>query len=184
MGTVISLSEAKIRELLSGLEGQTASQEQINALVQDMHTAQESINAKMDLLEGVTIPDITQDIAENNIRVDDLHATVIPDLNAALDQNAAQINDLNTVVIPSLQQNLSDVSTNLNDIPKTYNQPEPPLNPDDDLRDLVVGDRWFDTDDNNKQYTWTGAEWSTLNVDIPDLSLTVNKFKTSMHMIY
>lgn len=184
MGTVISLSENKIMEILSGYAGVNMNQEQINALVQEMYIAQQTINARMDFLDGTTLPDLIEDVAQGNIRIDELVATVIPDLDAAQEQNSAQLNDLLTVLIPTLQQDLQNTATNVNESPMAYHQAEAPLNPDDDLRDLVVGDRWFDTDDNNRQYTWNGVEWTTLSTDIPDLSITVAKFNTSTHMIY
>jgi hypothetical protein len=39
---------------------------------------------------------------------------------------------------------------------KTFNQTTAPANPGDDLH---TGDIWFDTDDGNKQYRWSGSAW-------------------------
>ena len=47
---------------------------------------------------------------------------------------------------------------------KTYRQAAPPTNPDPDGRALVLGDVWFDTDDENRMYQWTGA-WTLLGIE-------------------
>jgi hypothetical protein len=188
MATVISLSENKIKELLAGYEGVSMNQEQINALVQEMYIAQQTINARMDFLDGTTMPQLIQDVASGAIRIDELTATVIPSLDAAQAQNAADLENLTTVTLPTLEQDLASTAATVRESPQTYHQAEAPLNPDDELRDLVVGDTWYDSDDNNKRYTWNGVEWTQLegsgSTTIPDFSLTVRKFLSSTHQIY
>ena len=44
---------------------------------------------------------------------------------------------------------------------KTFTQNDEPTNPIDGYS-LVSGDLWFDTNDNNKQYRWSGSQWQTV----------------------
>ena len=185
MATVISLSENKIRELLAGSAGVAMNQDQINALVQEMYIAQQTINARMDSLDGVTIPDLADDVAQGNIRIDELTATVIPDLDLAQQQNSERLDNLLAVTIPTLEADLESTAINVRESPKSYYTETPPLNPDDDGRELVVGDSWYDPNDNNKRQTWNGVEWTVFDVnDIPDFSLTVRKILSTSHQIY
>lgn len=184
MATVVSLTEDKIRELLSGYEGVALKQSDIDALVQQIKIDLASNQASVDELNNVTIPQLRIELADNDSKLADLNTNTLPQLQIELDQANADINDLNTVDLPSLRADLDSTSQNVLDMPKAYYTATAPLNPDDDLRDLVVGDTWFDPNDNNKQYTWNGTEWSTLSVDVADFSLTAQKFKTSTHMIY
>lgn len=46
---------------------------------------------------------------------------------------------------------------------KTYWQPEPPKG----LKETDLGDLWFDTNDKNKLYRWSGSEW----VDVQDKTI-------------
>ena len=50
----------------------------------------------------------------------------------------------------------------------------------------VNGDMWFDVLNNNEMYKREGNSWVSFSVPvtIPDLSITVLKFKTSTHMLY
>lgn len=184
MATVISLTEAKIRELLSGWEGVELSQDQINALVSQLWTSQATVTAEMDDLKNVVMPQLQTDLAESSIRVSELNDTSLPNLETELAQADAALQDLITVTIPGIEANLTNVIDNDAVRPKVYTQPDEPTNPDIDERGLLVGDTWFDADDSNKQYVWNGVEWSTFGVDIADFSLTAKKFKTSTHMLY
>lgn len=47
---------------------------------------------------------------------------------------------------------------------KVYRQNAAPSNPDADGRALVADDVWFDQDDANKMYTWSGSAWVLLGI--------------------
>lgn len=47
---------------------------------------------------------------------------------------------------------------------KVYRQNTAPSNPDADGRTLVADDVWFDQDDSNKMYTWSGSAWVLLGI--------------------
>lgn len=185
MATVISLTEQKIRELLAGWEEVGLSQDQINALVAQLWTDQVSVNTRMEEFENVTLPSIQQEVGAASNRVSELNETTLPNLAADLAQANATIENLVTVDIPEIQAGLINEIENTQVRPQVFVQAEPPPAYDDLAeRDLVVGDTWFDSDDNNMQRIWNGVEWSTFGIDIPDFSLTARKFLSTTHMIY
>lgn len=183
MAKVTSFTEDKIRELLAGWEGLSLSQDEINALVIRLRDSQESANAALEELNQITLPQLREDLADSSVRVSELNDQ-IPDLQTRLDESQSRIDDLASIDIPALQQGLDNQIINLIDRPKVYVQPEAPTNPDEEERFLVVGDTWFDSDNDNKQTVWNGAEWSTFGVEISDFSLTVKKFLSTKHQIY
>jgi hypothetical protein len=184
MATVVSLTEAKIQELLAGLQGIGLSQDEINALVIQLRSMVESQGVTLDEFQNNMIPTFVNQLNANDAIVANLNDNILPGLETSLDNAQADIQDMATVTIPGLQTMVSSNAQNLLESPKVYVQPDEPTNPDADDRDLIVGDTWFDSDNNNTQKMWNGVEWSTYAVDIPDLSLTVQKFKTNTHMIY
>jgi len=183
MATVTSLTEEKINELMAGWESVGLSQEEINALVIQLRDAQQAADAALQELNQSTLPTLRQDLAENDIKVSELNDQ-LPDLHTRLEQSEARIDDVLSVDIPSLQESLNNQIVNAIERPKVYVQPDEPTNPDIDERDLVVGDVWYESDNNNFQRIWNGVEWTTFKVDVADFSLTVKKFMTSTHMIY
>lgn len=184
MAVVVSLTETKIRELLSNLQGIELSQDEINAIIVQLLTSQGTLEADMDELKNVTVSQLQVELAANDIAVAQLNDTTLPALEADLEQAQLDLTNLSTVSIPALEENLSNELANAALRPKAYRQADAPTDPDIDDRGLIVGDTWFDTDDDNKQYVWNGTEWSTLSSDVADFSLTAQKFKTSTHMIY
>lgn len=185
MATVTSLTETKIRELLAGWESVDLSQDEINALVKQLRTSQDTVTAEMSELKNSTIPQFQNDLAANSAAVSDLNDNVLPSVQANLDQNNLQLQNLTTVDIPELQSGLNNEIANTAARPKVFVQPdEPPAYDDLEERDLVVGDVWYDSDDNNMHRIWNGVEWTTFKVDIPDFSLTVRKFLSTSHLIY
>lgn len=184
MASVTSFTATKIQSLLAEYEGISLSQQEILSLLQQLFVDTESNDAQMTELREVILPQLQDDLAANSIELDTLADTTLPNLQADLAQASLQLENINTVDLPSMRQDLDAEITNNLDRPKTYVQPDEPTNPDEDNRDLVVGDSWFDDDDNNKQYVWNGAQWSTFSVDVADFTLTAQKFKTSTHMIY
>ena len=184
MATVISYTEDKIKELLGPWDGVALTQDEINAKLQQMRTSLDSQGAMQTEFNQVVRPQLEAAVAESSIQVSELNETVVPSLRQDLTQTQTDVQDLNTVTIPSIQQDVSATIQTIAERPKAYPQDEEPTNPDDDGRYLVVGDTWFDTDNNNQQSVWNGVEWSTFSVDVAEFSLTAEKFKTSTHMIY
>lgn len=185
MATVQSLTAAKIEELMAGWEGVEFSQEQINSLVSQVWTSQATLDALMEDLQNITLPQLEVILQENNISLSDLVDNVLPGLQSDLDAANAQIENLQTVEIPAIQASLINEIEGSAVRPKVFVQPdEPPAYDDLEERDLVVGDTWFDSDDENKQYFWDGAQWTRLVTDVADFSLTVRKLISSTHMIY
>lgn len=186
MATVVSLTEAKIRELLASYDGVALSQEELEALVQQIKFETDQTNAEMELIRNSTIPQLNEDVASSSNEVANLRDVVIPTLEITQDQQGAQINDLLTVTIPTLEADLASTATTVRESPQTYYDETMPTNPDADGRDLVVGDTWYAPLEDNKEYTWNGVDWTTMSVsaDIADFSLTAEKFATTRHMIY
>ena len=185
MATVVSLTETRIRELLAGWEEVGLSQDRINALIGQLWTSQGTVTSRLEEFENVTLPSIRQDVDEASTRVSALNETVLPDLAADLEQAQLQIENFATVEIPNVQIGLENTVENIRARPQVFVQPdEPPAWDDLEDRDLVVGDTWFDSDDDNTQRIWNGVEWTTFGVEIPDFSLNVRKFLSTTHMIY
>lgn len=183
MAVVTSLTDSKIQELMAGWQIVGLSQEEINSLVIQIRAAMESHDAQITELRETTLPALQEDLAAGSIKVSELNEK-IPDLENTLAEAQLQLDDIQNIIVPSMQESIDNTTQNIIDRPKTYVQPEAPENPDEEDRYLVVGDGWFDSDDNNRQRIWNGVEWSTFGIDIPDFSVTVRKFMSSTHLIY
>lgn len=184
MATVVSLTETKIQELLAGWEGVALSQDQINSLITQLGVDVGSQGASLEHFNEVVRPQLEQELGEGAIAVNDLLSTQIPQLQVDLQNAQDNLEVLNDHTIPALQEELTTTAINVVEAPKVYVQTEAPEDPDENERYLVVGDVWYDSDDNNLQRIWNGVEWTSFGVDIPDFSLTVKKFISSNHMIY
>lgn len=184
MATVVSLTKTQIEELLSGWEEIGLSQDQINGLVIQLQTRVISQEAYLENFLEVVKPEMEAQAAAAAIELSDLKDVTLPALQADMDQANIDVETMMTVTIPSLQNDVISTVTNVNERPSIYVQPDEPTDPDDDERDLVVGDTWFDSDDDNTQRIWNGVEWSTFKIDVADFTLTAQKFKTSTHMLY
>lgn len=156
MAQVTSLTAARILELAAGWDGVSGEQSELRALIADLNVSLETNQAGLEELNSISLPNLRSDLADNAIALSDLNDTVIPDLNSSVE--VAKI------------------------LPRTFFSDVAPT--DTAERALQVSDVWYDTAHGHKQYMWNGVEWATFQVDIPDLSLTVQKFKTSTHMIY
>lgn len=185
MATVVSLTEARILELLNGWNAVGLTQQDIYTLLSQIGSSQNEVDAAMQEFREVTLPSIQEDVNEASNLLADLNENAIPNIQAELDQTRSELQDALNVDISGLQDGLLNGIEELRSRPKVFVQPDEP-EPYDDLeeRELVVGDTWFDSDDDNRQRIWNGAQWSTFGVDIPDFSLTVKKFLTTTHMIY
>lgn len=184
MATVTSFTAEKIQELLDGYSDVPLTQQEILSLIGQLAISTQATNAQMVEIQQTLLPGFQEALTANSVKVAELGDTILPNLQSDLAQAELDLENINEVDIPSIREDLDAEITNGLDRPHVYVQPEEPTNPDEDGRDLLVGDSWFDEDDNNTQYIWNGVEWSTLSLDIPDLSITVQKFKTSTHMIY
>ena len=184
MASVTSLTATRIQELLSDWQQIGLSQAEINALVIQLTTSVDSMDASLTNFNENVRPTMEMELAANAMAVSDLNDNVLPVLQQDLDTASTTINDLVGVVVPSLQESVANTTLNVNERPNVYVQEEAPENPDDNDRELVVGDSWFDSNDNNRQRIWNGVEWSTFNVDVADFSLTVKSFLTGTHQIY
>lgn len=184
MATVTSLTKTRIEELLSGYEGVSLSQDEINALVIQLNTSVQDSAAAMEQFHTVDKPHFEESVAASVNAVSDLNENALPNLQAALDQTTTEVQNLRDIDVASLQTAVENTITNVSERPNVYVQDEPPENPDQDDRDLVVGDSWFDSNDNNRQRIWNGVEWSTFNVDVADFSLTVKSLISGKHQIY
>lgn len=184
MAVVTSLTATRIQELLAGWESVGLSQDEINALIIQLATNVASQAAVVEDFTETTLPHLREDLEGAANTVSDLNDNVLPTLQSTLSEHDDQLEILNTVTLPSLQESLDATVTNVRESPKVYVQDDPPEDPDDDGRDLVVGDTWFDSNDENAHQIWDGAAWTTFKVDVADFSLTAQKFKTTTHMIY
>lgn len=183
MATVTSLTEEKIQELMAGWELVGLSQEEINALVIQMRSDQQSADARLTEFNDIILPQLREDLAAGSIRVSELNDTTIPDLQASLAEAQATVNDLAGVDIPALRDDVNSAGQNIKDRPQVFVQAdEPPAYDDLEDRYLVVGDTWYDSE--NVQRIWDGVQWTSLSVDIPDLSATIDQYLSPEHALY
>ena len=185
MATVISLTEEKIQELLSGWEALGLTQEQINALVIQLRDSQQQNNSALTELVAITLPKLQNDLTESSNRVSELSGTVVADLIRDVERNAAEVQDFKEITIPGLREDVQAANQNVADRPKVFVQDTEPEEYDDlEDRYLVAGDVWYNSAKTNEQKIWDGTKWTSFAIDIADFSLTVRKFQTNTHMIY
>lgn len=184
MGTVVSLTEAKIQELVAGWEGVSLTQEQINALVSQLVVSQAVLDATMEEFVTVVKPQLEADLAAGAIAVSELNDVVLPELINDLASNSLSLENLNTVTLPALQEELqNEIDVNA-ERPKIYVQPEPPDNPDENDRVLQPADRWYDDDNDLADHIWNGTEWVLYEFEIPDLSEAIEAYISPEHALY
>lgn len=184
MASVTSLTATRILELMAQWDGTVLGLEEINAVVADLNTKVETSQFNLTQFHEETLPALQEALAEGNAAVTDLHENTIPDLESNLADNNAALDNLNTVTLPALQADLAAGIENSLVRPQYYFNDDPPAEDPIEEFYLNVNDVWYDTNNGNKQYRWDGTQWVTFSIDIPDLSLTVQKFKTSTHLIY
>lgn len=183
MASVVTLSEDKIQELMAGWQAVADRQDALNAEITELKAQVETYEAMMLEFTNLTLPQIQAIVAANSIETEDMKDNAIPNLELGVDENAADLVDLNTVTLPAIQNDLSLLGSSVAAVGVPYRQDEPPLDDDPD-NPILIGTRWYDTNDDEKEYSWNGTEWVESGISIPDLSLTAKKFKTSTHMIY
>lgn len=183
MAIAVSLTDEKIQELMAGWQAVADQQEGLNAQIVELKGQVVSYQAMLTEFTNMTLPEIEALVAANSIKTSDLNDTSIPNLEAEVNQNALGIENLSEVDIPDLQQAIYSLGSSVAMVGVPYRQDEPPEDDDPDFP-ILVGTRWYDTNNDNLEYFWNGTEWVESGLEIPDLSLTVQKFKTSTHQLY
>lgn len=110
MATVVSLTEAKIQELMAGWAEVGLSQDQINSLVGQLVVNVQSQGADLENFNEVVLPAIEADVAAGSIAVSDVTTNLIPSIEVALADNTLAIENLNTSVVPFLQSELTSAN--------------------------------------------------------------------------
>lgn len=183
MPEVSGLTAERAAELAAGWEAVAAKQAETDSEVASLRQALSEALVMLDEFRQMTVPQLNARVTNNNDLVNTLNDNSIPNLTAAVGEQAATLDTVVAVDLPAIQESLSNVSELVMEVPTEFEGTELPLDDDPD-RLLVVGDRFYDTDNANKEYRWNGTMWVETGIDIADLSLTAEKFKTSTHMIY
>lgn len=182
MATATSLTKERILELAAGWDAVQEAQDVLTATVEGLSTTLQSQQADLNEFNNTTLPNLQNTVSNNDTQIQDIKDNAIPDMQAILAEHDSRMDSLDQIQLPAIVQDLSDVAANAGAIPQIFFADDPPENTDD--RDLQINDVWYDKNDGYKQYNWDGTEWMPFNVDIPDLSLTVKKFKTESHEVY
>lgn len=184
MATVQGLTAAKMQELAAGWTDVDSNQSETDVVVNGLKINHETFNALFTVFINATLPQLLEALAGSEIRLDDLNDNVIPDLQGWLNALELAITNLQTVTLPELEQELNNEVEGNAARPKVYTQPDEPENPDIDDRDLIVGDVWFDSDDDMKQRLWNGTEWSLMSVDTEMLAEIVRNSISPDHSYF
>jgi len=182
MAEVTSFTKERILELFGVGADIEATQAEVLAALAELKAELEKNNAYLTDLNQQTLPKLQQDLSESNNRVSDLNDNVLPNLADTLADNEALLEDMNTVTLPLMQSDLYAGLENARALTMQFFSDEPPESTED--RDLQVGDVWYDTNDGNRTYKWTGTEWSTYSINVSDLVVSVKQFKSGKHLIY
>lgn len=183
MGVAVSLTEEKIQELMAGWQAVADRQDELNAQIAELKGQVLTYQSYLEEFTNMTLPEIESLVTANDLEVSDLKDNTVVDLGAQVDQHELNLANINDVDIPALQENVVLIGSNLASVGVPYRQAEPPLDDDPDYP-ILVGTAWYDEDDNNKEYRWSGTAWVEAGGTVADFSLTAQKFKTSTHMIY
>lgn len=183
MATAISLTEDKIQELMAGWQAVADRQDELNAQIAELKGQVQTYQTLLTEFTNMTLPEIEALVAANDLEVSDLKDNTVTGLEAQVNQHDLNLTNINDVDIPALQENVTLIGSNLASVGVPYRQPDAPVDDDPDYP-ILVGTKWYDSDDGDKEYSWNGTEWVESGMDIADFSLTAQKFKTSTHMIY
>lgn len=184
MGTVNGYTTEKALELAQGVASVEQKQSEADAEIAQLRA--EVIAARELLVEFATqtVPQLEATLAANAAAVAELNDTSLADLDAALSDHQEALDNIN-VEVGANSTDIESQYVNIQALPHTFNQPIAPVDGEDEWRPLMIGDRWNDTSTpENQEHRWDGTEWVVANIEIADLSLTVQKFKTSTHMLY
>lgn len=187
MATVTSLTAEQIAEIASGWEAVMAEQQQLKAQVSDLESRLLISQQILHELRQMDIPELQQLLDNAAITVGNLNDNVVPILQQGISSNATTLDDLRFAQLPGLEENMDG----LIERPMHFFSDEPPPEAPEDIelggRVLQVDDIWHKTVegvDTLETYRWTGTEWQRFDIEIRDLSITVQKFKTSTHQLY
>ena len=127
MATVVSLTQTKIEELMSGWQGVSLSQDAINAVVSQLWTDVQSNGAVVSNFENVVVPDLLEQTNAGAIALDNLVTNQLPTLEADITANSAAIENLDTVELPLLQDRVHTnelwiIDLNEEILPELYTQ--------------------------------------------------------------
>ncbi len=183
MATATSLTTERILEIAAGWTSVEQAQADVAAMVIDLKTVVDENDQAVHDLTQTVIPTLQTDVAARDIAIGDIQDNAIPNLQQDVANQAADIVDINEVTIPGIQSNLDSIGSTMLAVGVPYRQAEPPLDDDPEFP-ILVGTRWYDEDDNQKEYVWDGTGWVEAGGTVADFSLTAQKFQTSTHMIY
>lgn len=183
MATAVSLTEEKIQELMAGWQAVADRQDELNAQIAELKGQVQTYQTMLTEFTNMTLPEIEALVAANDLEVSDLKDNTVTNLETQVDQHQLSLDNVQNVDIPALQENVGLIGSNLNTIGVPYRQPDEPLDDDPD-NPILVGTKWYDSDDGDKERFWDGTQWVESGGTVADFSLTAEKFKTSTHMIY
>lgn len=137
---------------------QTARTSADNALAQQINSVQASVNSNISAIQTEQTARATADEALSS-DIETLFSSV--GNNTAAIQNEASTR---ASANESLSTQISTVQATANSKNKIYLQSSAPTT------GLTVGDIWYDSDDNNKSYRWSGSSW----VSVTDVRIAQN----------
>jgi hypothetical protein len=182
VATAVSLTDEKIQELMAGWQAVSNRQDELNAQITELKGQVETYQVMLMEFTNMTLPEIQALVSATDLEVSDLKDNTVTDLEALVSQHDLSLININTVDIPAMRSYLDLIGSDQLEIGVPYRQDEPPVDDDPD-NPILPGTRWYDTNDNNKEHFWNGTDWVDA-MTVPDLSLTVQKFKTSTHQLY
>jgi predicted phage tail protein len=121
-------------------------------------SANEAFAQQITVIEASVADNTAQIATEQTVRAtaDEALATSITSLTATVDENTAAIVTEQTARADgdsALASSISIVQATADAKNKTYRQAAAPTGT------LAIGDLWFDSDDGNKAYRWSGSAW-------------------------
>lgn len=183
MATVTSFTSQRILEMAAGWQQVADDLNGTDLTVGDLKAYFERFSADMIELSNFILPQLRNELTNNDNALKELNENVLPGLAAAQEANNAVIENLNTVSIPALEESIYQAGELAKLAPIQFNQDEEPLDGDDPSRPLRPGDIWVHSDGTRK--TWDGDSWEEVEaLDIADFSLTAKKFYSTTHLIY
>lgn len=184
MATVSGLTAEKALSLLQGVSAVEQKQSEADAEIAQLRAEVEAAREVLAEFAGLTVPQLEATLAANATAVSELTDTTLVDLDATLSAHQEALDNMN-VEVGANSVDIESQYVNIQALPHTFTQPTAPIDGEDEWRPLMIGDRWNDTSTpENQEHRWDGTEWVVANFEIEDLSITVQKFKTSTHMIY
>ena len=180
MASITGLTAERMAELLAGWEGVQSGYQDLYNQIDGVQIGLGEHDAALTDLRDNQMPALQATLNENDLALADLNDNVLPNLAQTVADNQEMIDDLNNLTLPAMQEAVDNAVTNANELPQVLTGTDAPEMANN--RELEVGDTWID--DAGVRRMWDGVTWADYTMDIPDLSLTVKKFKTGTHLIY